>query len=312
MTEALLSSDNSGPPVANPRPLPPGRLADYPWLTFLLPILVFMLVGSFEPRPPKPLKLDANAAEPDDSDADENAAEGEPVDEGMIDAATRSIGIEYRHYPLIYTIKIVLTSLVMLWVLPGYRTFPWKVHWLSVAVGVIGGIAWIVLCKLHLEQQVISLVKELLDMEKDKEVELGQRSGFDPLKELADNPAWAYGFLAIRLFGLVLVVPVMEEFFLRGFVMRYVVDPEWWKLPFGRVNTAAIVAGTAVPMLMHLGGELIAAAVWFSAVTWLMLRTKSIWDCVVAHAITNLMLGLYVIWSAQSAPPGQQGDWWLM
>ena len=62
------------------------------------------------------------------------------------------------------------------------------------------------------------------------------------------------------------------------------------------------ICGTAVPMLMH-PGELFAAAVWFSLVTWLMLRTRSIWDCVIAHAVTNLLIGLWVLWS---------GDWWLM
>ena len=47
--------------------------------------------------------------------------------------------------------------------------------------------------------------------------------------------------------------------------------------------------------------ELLAAAVWFSLVTWLMLRTPSIWDCVVAHATTNLLLGLYVVWAGGEA-----------
>ena len=28
-------------------------------------------------------------------------------------------------------------------------------------------------------------------------------------------------------------------------------------------------------------------------VTWMYLRTKNFWDCVAAHAITNLLLGLY-------------------
>jgi membrane protease YdiL (CAAX protease family) len=30
-------------------------------------------------------------------------------------------------------------------------------------------------------------------------------------------------------------------------------------------------------------------------VTWLMVRTRNIWDCVVAHALTNLILGIYVV-----------------
>ena len=97
----------------------------------------------------------------------------------------------------------------------------------------------------------------------------------------------------MRFFGLVAVVPMIEEFFLRGFVMRFVMQRDWWDVPFGKASRLAIVLGTAVPMLMH-PGELLAAAVWFSLITWLMLRTRNIWDCVAAHALTNLILGMYV------------------
>jgi membrane protease YdiL (CAAX protease family) len=41
--------------------------------------------------------------------------------------------------------------------------------------------------------------------------------------------------------------------------------------------------------------EKLAALVWFSLVTWLMWRTRNIWDCVAAHAVTNLLLGIYVV-----------------
>jgi CAAX prenyl protease-like protein len=84
--------------------------------------------------------------------------------------------------------------------------------------------------------------------------------------------------------------------------MRFVMRDRWWEVPFGDVTFAAMVAATLVPVLMH-PQEIVAALVWFSAVTWLMTRTRSIWDCVLAHAVTNLLLGIYVISS---------GHWWLM
>jgi membrane protease YdiL (CAAX protease family) len=76
--------------------------------------------------------------------------------------------------------------------------------------------------------------------------------------------------------------------------MRFVVREDWWAVPFGQVTRLAAVVGTAVPMMMH-PAELLAALVWFSLVTWLMIRTKNIWDCVAAHATTNLLLGIYVV-----------------
>jgi hypothetical protein len=232
-------------------------------VTFVLPLLVFMLVGSLEPKPP---------------------------DAGSADAST---AIPYGYYPAVYTAKIVLTVAAMLFVLPGYREFPFRVSPLAVLVGVVGVVAWVGLCALALEEKLLAPVGL------DGLLGLGTRSAFNPFEQLRDHPAaWAWAFLAVRFFGLVVVIAVAEEFFLRGFVMRFVMQPNWWEVPFGKVNAVAVVVGTAVPMLMH-PGELLAAAVWFSLVTWLMVRTKRIWDCIVAHAVTNLLLGVYVLLSGQ-------------
>ena len=73
-------------------------------------------------------------------------------------------------------------------------------------------------------------------------------------------------------------------------------------MPFGTLNSAAIVAGTLVPLALH-PAELFAAAVWFTLLTWLMFKTRNIWDCIAAHATTNLLLGTYVVAS---------GDWYFL
>lgn len=276
-------SDDSGEPepvedeeevVEKAPPLPAGVLRNQPFLTFLLPFIVFALVGSLEPAHPDSL-------EP-----------GEKNENWLV------IHVEYKDYPAVYTAKIVLTVLAMLFVLPGYRTFPFSIHWEAIAVGVVGAILWIVLCELQWEDKLY----KMLNM--TKLVDLSRRPGFNPLEQMKDTPMLAYGFLAVRLFGLVVVVAIMEEFFLRGFVMRMFVDFDYWEeVPFGKVNDFAILAGTLVPVLTHPKTELFAVLIWFSAVTWLMLRRKSIWDCVAAHAVTNLILGLYVVYS---------GSWFLM
>jgi hypothetical protein len=151
-------------------------LAKHRWLIFVLPLAVFMVGTSIEPKPPR------TAAHGD-------AAETE---RGWLD-----LGIEYRHYPLLYSAKIALTVAAILLVLPGYREFPLRVGPLSIVVGLIGGLLWIGLCGLELERRVLPALGlgGLIDM--------GQRSGFNPLEQLAEDPAWAYGFLAIRFVGLV-------------------------------------------------------------------------------------------------------------
>ena len=121
----------------------------------------------------------------------------------------------------------------------------------------------------------------------------GSRAAFNPFEVLKDNPTWMWQFMAIRFWGLVIVVPFLEEFFLRGWLMRYIDDPDWDTIPLGLVTKlsgpgVAIYAAATHP-------ETLAAVVWFSMVTWLYWKTKSIWDCVVAHLTTNLLLGLFVL-----------------
>jgi CAAX prenyl protease-like protein len=232
-----------------------------------------MAATEWEPSPPPP--RDASWS-----------SEGEATAEDPFAAADRA---EYRQYPVRYALKIGLTLAAMWLVRGGYRTFPWQVHPSAIVVGTVGAAAWIGLCRLNLEPVLLGPFG-LADYFR----ELGQRPAFNPLTELRDSPAWAYVFLAIRFVGLALVVPVIEEFFLRGFVMRVAVHDQWDKVPFGTPTRAALIAGTLVPMLMH-PSELLAACVWFSLISWLMVRTRNIWDCVVAHGVTNLLMGLYVV-----------------
>ncbi len=239
----------------------------YPWMVYVLPLAVFMLVGTFEPKREPPAELS-------------------------------SWTLPYSAYPWVYTLKILLTAAAIAWAWPGYRQFDRRLTPLAPAVGVIGAVVWIGLWKLGFERQWVAAVGP--DSWLGSLLGSGTRSAFNPLVELAGRPGLAYGFLVVRFVGLVVVIAVAEEFFLRGFLMRFVMQQDWWNVPFGQANATALLVGTVVPMLMH-PAELLAAAVWFSLVTWLMLRTRSIWDCVVAHATTNLLLGLYVIWAGGEA-----------
>ena len=265
------SSVDSGSALAGSR----RRLLEkHRWLTFVLPFVVFWVVGVLEPKPDVPAEPDSAAAAADD------------------DAGGSSSWLPYRYYPAVYTLKIVLTVAAILFVLPGYREFPLGLSPWAVAVGVVGVVVWVGICRLDLERTLL----EPLGL--GSFVSMGQRSAFNPFEQFQGNMTAAWAFLSVRLFGLAVVVAVIEEFFLRAFVMRFVMDADWWKIPFGQVSLLAVVVGTAIPMLSH-PAELLAAAVWFSMVTVLMVKTRNIWDCVVAHGVTNLLLGVYVVLSGE-------------
>lgn len=286
-----MNQPNSPPPdgaknTADGRDLQPSSSIPWrtnPWVICLLPFLVFMLAGSFEPGPPgepisKPITVPGT------------------VPPERIGTTAWGIDIPFSAYPLIYTIKIALVFASILFVMPGYRQMApelgrWRISLLAVGVGVVGIVVWVVL----------AMLQRWAMSQMGWQMSIGSRSGFDPLLEMPDRTL-AFGFLAVRFFGLAILVPVLEEFFLRGFVMRYVVDADWWRVSLGQMTRLAIVVGTVVPVLLH-PGEAVAAAVWFSGITWLMLRTQNIWDCIVAHAVTNLLLGVWVVAANQ---------WWLM
>ncbi|HEY3392223.1 MAG TPA: CAAX prenyl protease-related protein [Lacipirellulaceae bacterium] len=256
-------SPNPQSTIRNPQSL----FTDHPWLTFLLPFLVYMAAGMFEPAPPHETGIEVD----------------------------NWFGMSFSHYPVVYTIKIALTMAAMLFVLPGYRQFPFRVSPLAIAVGVVGIVLWIALSQLGLEDRFVAWIgpkTKLVGL-----LGLGERPAYNPLGQLAATPVWAYAFLLIRFVGLAVVVPIIEEFFLRGFLMRVVMSDKWWQIPFGQATTLSIALGTFFPVLYH--PEKLAALVWFSLVTWLMLRTKNIWDCVAAHAVTNLLLGIYVVTRGQ-------------
>ncbi|QEG33256.1 CAAX prenyl protease-related protein [Bythopirellula goksoeyrii] len=302
-----MSAPNEDSVNQTATPLPAGWLSRWPAVTFLLPFAVFMLVGSLEPTPPKSSQSDNLGEAVLETESLDEVIDSPAIDDFSPEEGGLLPKIPYAYYPWVYTLKIVLTLVAMALVWPGYRTFPFRVSWLSVAVGVVGVVLWVALCHLRLEPRIIGPVDRflgsfipgrepgeiptihLLDL-----LGTGERSAYDPLTQMAGQPVAAWAFLIVRFIGLALIVPIIEEFFLRGFLMRFVMHQQWWKVPFGEADATALLVGTLVPMMMHMG-ELFAAAVWFSMITWLMLRTRNIWDCVVAHGVTNLLLGIYVV-----------------
>ena len=113
----------------------------------------------------------------------------------------------------------------------------------------------------------------------------------------------------LRLLGLAVIVPFIEEFFLRGFVLRYFwsepkkeesdsSEPiQWYDVPIGALCPMVWAITILYPLLTH--PEALAGVVWFSGITLLAWKTRSLSDCVCAHAITNLALGIWVLYSGQ-------------
>jgi CAAX prenyl protease-like protein len=120
---------------------------------------------------------------------------------------------------------------------------------------------------------------------------LGSRTAFDPTP-LQGTAIWPI-FLAVRFYGLVVMVPIMEEIFWRSFLLRYLTDQDFRRLPMGTFSASALAIMTAASALAH--PEWVVAIVASLAYAFWLRGTRSLPGAVVAHATTNAALGIYVL-----------------
>jgi hypothetical protein len=124
---------------------------------------------------------------------------------------------------------------------------------------------------------------------------LGTRIGFN-VNALDPGPRWA--FIGVRTLGLVGLVPLIEELFWRSFLIRWLIDPDFQKIPIGRVTPMAAAVVSVAFGLEH--PEWLPAVLTGAIWVWLLWQTRSLTACLISHATANLALAVYVI---------ATGDW---
>ncbi|HKW97117.1 MAG TPA: CAAX prenyl protease-related protein [Bryobacteraceae bacterium] len=101
-------------------------------------------------------------------------------------------------------------------------------------------------------------------------------------------------FIVFRVLASVVNVPILEELFWRGWLMRWLIAKQFWKVPLGTYVpqafwTVAILFASEHGSYWDVG---LAAGVLYN---WWMVRTRSLGDCILAHAVTNACLAVYVL-----------------
>ncbi|MDD5199064.1 MAG: CAAX prenyl protease-related protein [Terrimicrobiaceae bacterium] len=122
--------------------------------------------------------------------------------------------------------------------------------------------------------------------------------GFDP-SAFAAQPALYWGTVVVRFLRLAIVVPLVEEIFWRGFLQRYLIDERFTSVPFGKYSHLSFWAVAVAFTFEHSQADWPAAFLTGAIYGWVAVRTKSLAACVVAHATTNLALGIYVMLTRQ-------------
>ena len=122
--------------------------------------------------------------------------------------------------------------------------------------------------------------------------------GYDPTL-FEDDPA-AYWFqVLMRFFRLVVVVPLLEEIFWRGFLMRWLINERFTSVEFGRFTWKSFLLTALLFSLAHAGPDFAVALITGLIYNALAVWTRSLGACVLAHAVTNLGLGIYIMATRQ-------------
>ena len=102
------------------------------------------------------------------------------------------------------------------------------------------------------------------------------------------------GFIAIRVFGSVALVPILEELFWRGWLMRWLISQDFRKVPLGAYAPFAFWI-TALLFASEHGSYWDVGLITGVIYNWWMVRTRNLTNCIIAHAVTNACLAAYVL-----------------
>jgi uncharacterized protein len=184
-------------------------------------------------------------------------------------------------YALLYVLKAIATAIALALLWKRYTKIPWDWLWLGVVVGILGTVQWIGM-QLFLQKHFVFFCHS--------------PDVFNPLDHF-QNHAEMIAFITVRLASAVLVVPIMEELFWRDYLWRQILSPNDFKLAsVGEWALAPFIIVSGIFATVH-GNWWLTAIIWAFMIGGLLISTKSLGACIVAHGVTNLLLGIYVLYS---------------
>lgn len=120
---------------------------------------------------------------------------------------------------------------------------------------------------------------------------IGASVGFNPFEQNQGTAGWI--LMGVRMLGAVLVVPVMEELFWRSFALRFLMDTYFSRIALGSFTWFSFIfVSIAFGLEHHRWLPGILAGMIYAL---LLYQKKNLFSPILAHAVTNLLLGFYVI-----------------
>ena len=119
-------------------------------------------------------------------------------------------------------------------------------------------------------------------------------AAWNPHAQFGENSALAWLMIGTRILGSTFIVPPLEEVFYRSFLYRYVASQNFLSVPLNKFLPWPFLATAVVFGFAH--NEWLAGIVCGAAYQWLVLRKNRLGDAMTAHAITNFLLGVWIVW----------------
>jgi len=169
-----------------------------------------------------------------------------------------------------YPVRIV-AALVPLWIYRrSYAELGRRVSWEAVGLGALAFVLWVALEPLAPARSA---------------------GHSDPTAGLARG--WAWAWLAARVAGSVLVVPLAEELAFRAYLTRRLIAPQYWSVPIGAFSWPSFVVSSGLFGLLH--GRWLAGTLAGLVYALALYRRRDLCDAVVAHATTNALVAVLVL-----------------
>lgn len=154
----------------------------------------------------------------------------------------------------------------------------WALSWEAVLAGVLVFALWVGLDPYY------------------SKIELLFKAGapWNPFNQFGNDSGLGWLFVIVRTVGSALVVPPLEEAFYRSFLYRYFVRLQFTAMPFKQLHWLSLVVTSLLFGLAHY--QWLAGFLCGLTYQGLAIRKNRLGDAITAHAITNFLLGGWVVW----------------
>jgi CAAX prenyl protease-like protein len=174
----------------------------------------------------------------------------------------------------IYCAKTIVGAFLVWAMWPIVTEMRWAISWEAVAIGIFVFAFWVG-----------------IDPYCPKFIKIDRV--WNPHLQFGANSPLAWSIIIFRIIGSSTVVPHMEEVFFRSFLYRYVIKADFLSVPLNRFDLRSFLITSALFGIEH-GNQWLAGILCGFCYQWLVLRKNRLGDAMTAHAISNLLLGLYV------------------